>query len=365
MPKHPHRSALLALLACVSLCDAARSATVFTMSNDSNANAVLAFYQSAAGTLSPRGTFQTGGRGTGGLLGNQGGVALSSDGRFLFVVNAGSDSVSVFRVDDAQPVLQATVASGGHMPNSVAVRGSRVYVLNAGNDVIAGFTLGSDGSLAPVAGVPAALSGSNTGAAQIGFSADGNWLIATERYTDKIDIFPVQSDGTLGAANVAASAGAEPFGFVVAQNGTLVVVETHSDANRAGTVSSYRIGTGGALQPVSSRVPTHQTASCWIAMAPDGHNVYTTNTLSGTVSQFSLGTDGAVSLVPANGVSAKAKGGRLPLDAAIDPDGKYLYTVDFSTPGISIFAIAADGSLRASGARKNGVPGSANGIVVR
>src|SRR5262245_57767217 len=73
---------------------------VFTMSNASAGNAVLAFSRAADGSLRALGSFTTGGNGTNAGLGNQGGLALDEEGRTLVVVNAGSNDITAFRVDE-------------------------------------------------------------------------------------------------------------------------------------------------------------------------------------------------------------------------------------------------------------------------
>ena len=72
--------------------------TVYTLSNNVNNNEVLAFQRSATGAMTPSGHFATGGKGTGGGLGNQGALEISKDGNYLFAVNPGSNEVSVFSI---------------------------------------------------------------------------------------------------------------------------------------------------------------------------------------------------------------------------------------------------------------------------
>ena len=58
---------------------------------------------------------------------------LPTRGHVLLAVNAGSNTLSLFRVARGDKLLlKQVVASGGEFPVSIAVRGDLVYVLNAG-----------------------------------------------------------------------------------------------------------------------------------------------------------------------------------------------------------------------------------------
>src|SRR5258706_231059 len=77
--------------------------------------------------------YQTGGRGSGGTvdpLASQGSLTLGDDGSVLFAANAGSGTVSVFRVFGSHLLLSDRAPSGGSEPNAVAQHGELVYVLN-------------------------------------------------------------------------------------------------------------------------------------------------------------------------------------------------------------------------------------------
>ena len=51
----------------------------------------------------------------------------------LLAVNAGSDTVSLFRISGGDRLsLRQVISSGGSFPVSIAVHGHLVYVLNAG-----------------------------------------------------------------------------------------------------------------------------------------------------------------------------------------------------------------------------------------
>src|SRR5262245_22292745 len=107
------------------------SGTVYVSTNAAGANAVRMFDQGPGGALTPAGSIGTGGAGTGAGLGTQGAVTLSADGRWLLVVNAGSDNLTLFRVgDDGSLTRRQVVDSHGDGPVSVTKWGSLVYVVH-------------------------------------------------------------------------------------------------------------------------------------------------------------------------------------------------------------------------------------------
>ena len=89
--------------------------------------------------------FRTGGRGSGGTvdpLASQGSLRLSEDKAWLLAANAGSGTLSVFRVEGSHLELSDQVPTEGSEPNSVAEHAGLVYVLNtAGTSSVVGFQL--------------------------------------------------------------------------------------------------------------------------------------------------------------------------------------------------------------------------------
>ena len=72
---------------------------VYTMNNAATGNQVLVFQRGAQGSLTLAQTVDTHGNGNGAGLGSQGAVTLSQDGEWLFVVNAGSGTLSTLHVE--------------------------------------------------------------------------------------------------------------------------------------------------------------------------------------------------------------------------------------------------------------------------
>jgi hypothetical protein len=138
----------------------AAAGAVYTLTKSSSANAVLVFSRSADGHISPTGTFATGGTGTGKGLGNQRALAIDAANRFLFAVNAGSDTISAFRIQENGLVLVDVIPSGDKQPISLTVSRNILYVLNNGgavgaSETVAGFSVDANGHLTPsVSGLP-------------------------------------------------------------------------------------------------------------------------------------------------------------------------------------------------------------------
>ena len=341
--------------------DGFRSGKVFSSTNAAAGNELLVYDTNKAGALSLQTRLATQGAGTGTGLGNQGAVTLSGDGRFLFVVNALSNSVSTFAIRRHGVTLVSAVDSGGQRPVSVTEHDGAVYVLNAGGaGNVAGFR-NVWGSLQPLADAVRPLSASGgTGPAQVGFSPDGDVLVVTEKATNKLTSYRVRHDGQIGAPVVTASSGATPFGFAFDKRGTLLVSEAFGGAAGASAVSSYGFESWVPAQPllISPSVVDTQSAACWVVVTPNGRHAYVTNTGSGTISSYSVQRSGKISLAQA----VAAAGGAGPIDASISATGRHLFVLNSGSQTISSFTIGRDGSLANPGSVA-GLPVGANGLA--
>ena len=346
----------VALNASAAALTADAPGAVYALTNQASGNAVAIFDRGADGSLSWSSNMATGGTGAGSGLGSQGALALSDDGRWLFAVNAGSNDVSAFQVTASGLSLTSRVGSGGLRPISLTVHGGVLYVLNAGGDGnISGFRVGTDGALSPIPGSTRGLSGTNVGPAQVAFSPDGQWLVVTEKTTNRLDVYTVDGDGVASAATSTASAGGTPFGFSFGHRDELFVSEA------AGSASSYVIANDGSLTVASGAVLTHQGAPCWAVVTQNGKFGYTANAQGGSISGFAIANDGSISLIDADGRTAVVGGGNI--DLALSGNSRYLYQLD-GDRSISGFRIEADGHLTAVG-NVAGLPASTVGLVAR
>src|SRR6266496_2481509 len=359
---------LTALAVLSSLPSFAAAGAVYTLNNSSSGNAVMVFSRAADGHILPAGMVATGGTGTGKGLGNQGALAIDAANRFLFAVNAGSDSISVFKIAENGLRLVDVVSSGGKQPISLTVSRKVLYVLNNGgavgsSDTIAGFAVGANGHLRPiVSGLP--LSAASVGPAQIGFNNDGDVLLVAEKNTNNIDVFSVDDDGVAIGPTVVPSAGQTPFGFAFGKRNQVFVSDGFGGGANAGAVSSYVVLDGQILTTITAAAVDGQTAPCWVVLTNDGRFAYTTNTGSGNVSGYRVGFNGTLQLLSAGGQTGNTGTGSTPLDAAISNDSGFLYVLTPGTGNIQGFSVSLDGSLSPL-SQATGVPSSASGLIAR
>jgi 6-phosphogluconolactonase (cycloisomerase 2 family) len=314
---------------------------VFVMTNNADSNQVIAFQRDENGTLENPRSFDTDGRGSGGTvdpLASQGSLTLSTDGAWLFAVNAGSGSVSVFRVNGAQLELTDRVATEGSEPNSVAQFGSLVYVLNtAGSSGVVGFNF-NNGKLIRIPNSLRFLSGNAVASGSVAFSPDGQFLIVTEKATNNLDVFKVLKDGSLSQATITPSVGPGAFSARFTRNNVALVSETGSSAPNSSAISSYSVQSNGTLTPISISVPTLGSANCWNVVTPDGRFVYVSNAGTGSVSGFAIGSGGTLTPIAGTTLALNPTGSSN-IDIAVSADGKFLYTLNAGTGAVGMFAI--------------------------
>jgi 6-phosphogluconolactonase len=335
---------------------------VYTLTNDTGRNAVLDFERLSNGTLQFRASYATGGRGATQVdrgciepcpfIDAQNAVILSPDGRFLFAVNPGSNTVSSFGVTSTGLRLLGHASSGGEHPVSLTVHGDLLYVLNDGSLTISGLHVAANGKLTTIKHSTQKLSGgavtSDLPPKQIQFDNTGTVLAVTLVAVPVIDTFKVGANGVAGKATVNRAAHPLPSAFSIDSHNRLAVAEMVKDPIPLGpgafppvsVVSTYSLNTStGELAHIAT-TPEKGFAAGWTAIANNGRHEYVVNTGAGaptgaTVSVMRISPGGHVSLTE---VSPPGAPGPLPngqelirTDDALTGDNKYLYVV---VPGV-------------------------------
>lgn len=359
---------------------------VYAMSNDPAGNQLVVLRRDTDGRLSVVRTVATGGKGSGAFEDSDNAVVLGDDQgesapnnlteahRLLFAVNPGSNDVSVFRVDGdgTALTLASRVPSGGLRPVSLTVNRGLLYVLNSGERLfglavpncttgnppsVTGFRVDAAGTLTPIAGSTRQLSGDpRSGCAQASFTADGRFLVVTERLSHAagqappdegvLDVFPVSADGTLGVPLVVDATGRGPFGFTPTRDGLLLVTEQFGGAANpgAGAGAAYRVNANGTLTRTSGSVHNGGTDTCWFVVTDDGLYAYAVSFFAGgRISTYRVNADASLTLLDAADDDGNAGTGAS--DVALSASSRYLYQLNSIDGKIRTYAVAPTGGL--------------------
>lgn len=368
---------------------------VYSMSNDPRHNTVVVFNRDAEGKLRPAGEYATGGTGSGAFEDAANGVVLGSGmgeaapnnlieaTPLLFVVNAGSNSISVFRVnqDDAANgrkdalTLVEVQASGGEKPVSITVNRGIAYVLHSGEFVdgeiatpncttgnlpsITGFRVNAGGKLTPIAGSTRQLSSDpHSGCAQVSFRPDGRVLVVTERLAQDEDpsspagdegvivTYVLNADGTPGAPRVTDATGQGPFGFTFTKVGALLTTEQFDGPMGVGlgAAAGYTLSLTGMLTPSGPSVFNGGTDTCWFVVTDNGTYGYATSFFEGgRISLYRVGMNGALTLI--DGTADDGEAGTGASDMALSLSSDYLYQLNSFEGTINEYRVGSDGAL--------------------
>lgn len=313
--------------------------------NTAGVNTVAAFDRHADGSLTPEvgSPFAIGGAGAGAGLGSQGAIQATADGRYLVAVDAGSNQLSVLRVQaDGTPTLVGRpVSSGGVQPVSVTISAKGlVYVANVGDggSNYTGFRLHDEGTLTaiPHSTVPVP---EGSGVGDVLFNATADRLVGTRDNTSIIDSFVVQPNGRLAAAPGSPFPAQDlgPIGaeFRPTNPDQLFVSNAHAGPGN-GSVSAFTDSRTGVLAPVGPAYRNGSTASCWVEVSHDGRYLFSINTAAQDISSYSINADGSLVFLAntpfSNGVGA--------VDARLSPDGRTLSVTGGRSHVVSTFAVS-------------------------
>ena len=359
----------------------ARAGVVYTETQNPAGNEIVVYRRASNGMLTETARVATGGVGAAStppfgfpIVDSQGSIELTKNGRLLFAVNAGDDTISSFRVRrHGGLTLVDREESGGDLPVSLDSRGHLLYVVNSLSGNISGFRFKPNGQMTPLAGSTESLSTAGPGGvpAQIGFARRPfGVLTVTLRGTQTIDTFKLGKNGTPGPAIANASTDMNPFGFEYRRGGQLIM----SNAGEAGDpmdptkflgrASSYKLARSGALTPIDSISVDGQRATCWVVITSNQRYAFMTNTLSQSVSRFRISRDGHLTLL-----GHVATGPGFASDEALSRGSRYLYVLLPSIMGgmshIDIYRVGPGGSLTHLGATPSDLPPGASGLAAR
>ncbi len=393
--------AVAPLTAPTSAASVTSEGAVYAMSNDFTGNSVFAYDRAADGTLSLIGEFFTGGLGAA-FDGGEGldplisaySLLLTDNNDFLLAVNAGSDTVTAFRVNDDHSLTRTGQArSGGVGPNSLAYRNGFVVVSNIDSDGIFTGEPDQEGSIRTLRltpegrliGVPLSRRRLENRPSAVQFTADGSHIIVASinagsaalasQSEDEIVAFEIDGVGRpsriptgTGVSTLRGNAEnrnlASAIGFeIVEQSGREFVVVTEArefqadgsppafPALQTGSVSTWELLPSGDLAPIMLDVPAGadmndgQRTACWIEFSPDQSTFWVSNALEASISSYSF-DNGAISLIEEVAAAGVGPDPTDPfgttdgwIDMWISADGRFIYQLFGLDGTIGVYAV--------------------------
>lgn len=325
-----------------------------------------------------------------------GSVIVTADRRFLFVSNAGDNSVSSLRIgEDGRLTLvdvKRTGNTSGSGAKSLAYSSSTCTLFVAhtfGPDHIHLMSVDDEGNLTPRPEnyTVNTKDWTNRCPTMIVLSPDGRFLISgttfdelpTKKNPDGslilwipknggshfiasnapdpngLVVFPVSGHGALGEPSFYDGGGASPFyiAFLHNQPNTFLIGTAVSDGVGMGHIDADGKITVSPAVPIdtSAGVPSEL---CWLQVSPDDRTAYSANFGYSYISSFNI--DGNIVSVAKDPASAKIPGDGTfralngtvssgPSDNWICPTGDYLYQIYGNASKLVAYATQPDGSL--------------------
>ena len=287
----------------------------------------------------------------------------TDDGISVFSLAANGTLTNVFNIDDAS---NAALKLDGAVRLTTAVVGGTTYLFSTGNidDGISVFSVANNGALTNVfnvtdgAGVTPPLLDAATGITTA-LSGGNRYLIVTSIAEDAVSVFSVAANGALTQVASVADGDGAAFELNGAAAVTTAVVSGITYVFVAGAVddgvSTFRLNTDGSLTNIAAgNIDDASNA----ALELDGAQAMTTAVVGGTTYLFVGGSpDDGISVfsVAANGTltnvfnvtdaGALELVGLLDLTTAVINGTTYLYAAGSGDAGVSVFSVATNGAL--------------------
>jgi 6-phosphogluconolactonase len=256
---------------------------------------------------------------------NPAALAIDGSGNFVFVANKGSNSISVFTIDQVGGTLTEIKQLPPPPPNCTPNQISPCPL--------------------PTTGAPSALATSGNmlfvAMANAGVGSIATYMFNPAPATQSLTQVPCPT-GPGCLQNPPAStiaAGTNPVAMAMDPSGKFLFITDPV----AGTVAAFSIGSSGQLSAVGTPLAAGTTPVS-VRVHPTGNFLYTANQGSNNVSAFSFDSSGALAALSSSPVSVLP--GTSPSYVATDTSGSFLFVANRDTNNISVFSIDSSGALK-------------------
>lgn len=287
--------------------------------------------------------------------GTSGGTGTAAT-NYVFVANSGANSVTGLGISSAGKLatLSGSPLNFSNTPTALAVSRDNKYLYVGNSASIFGFSIAADGTLSTLnKGV--ALGNANCVDMQV--SPDGKWLLILDGSGNALDLYSINSDGTLtigtnSGLGFTANGTVVPKQLRIAPGGNFVVAAMGTGGE---IVFSFNTSTG-VLAYLKQVLPPSLTSDNGIAIDSTGTYLYEAR--SGNAAGLvvnTVGSDG--SLTPTT--SAVYPAGGQPYSVVLDNTGAYVYVANRGDGNISGWTIGTNAALTAI----SGSPFASGGAV--
>jgi len=334
---------------------------VYTATNNSDENSIIAYQQFDDGTLEKIGEYKTGGKGTGlielsgkpynpdaghpltdGYDPLESAYALwrTPDNKNILVANAGDGTVSSLRVNkDLSLSLNNVVKAGNINPLSIATHGKLVYVASKGrknkfpNDgTLNGYLIDDKGLLTPILDSERHLNGRP---GSIEFTADAKFLVAVEVSTGAIHTYKVLENGSLSNKPISTIKSPLVEGrFLAIPIGTKII--SKGGKNFLLVTEARFVDSKGKLKPSTEK----NRAKYPFQSHYEGQ--------TGSVTSFEIDPNGKLILISADVPAGEGFWGGQQTTCWITSsnDGKFAWTSNSFSASISSYQVGSQGELK-------------------
>jgi 6-phosphogluconolactonase (cycloisomerase 2 family) len=326
----------------------ARAATkltsaVYVAQNPTGPNSVALLVQdSTTGLMTLVDTYPTGGAGDASVNGHQS-HALISNGTFLFVTNSGDNTVTSFHIGAGGVLTKVgSYSSEGYVPVSLAVKGSRLIVLNQGskNSNLAGsvhvLRIKKDGSLTPVPQAHFDFLSSDGPAEVLASPTSSVFSVALSR-SNRVDHFILKANGSIARTD-SVSHIISPLGGAVASTRPTTFIYTLASAVRPGVVG-LSVDRKGRTTREYLNIRKDLADPCWAAIHPNQKRVWLSSFKTRALSLYSINSRGAMK--PISDYIPVTTGPRA-TDIGVDSTGRYLFRLrrlEADTPNAPVSSV--------------------------
>ncbi len=281
-------------------------------------------------------------------------MVLHPSGKFLYVANPGiggtaENDISLFTIASNGTLTEGTtrtsVAPNASQPQLLVMdpNGSFLYVMNTGSNNISVFSIDSgSGALSQVAGSPIGI-----GAPPLNMllAPSGNFLYVSlaSQPNGLIASYSVTA-GQVALVGTASTAGINPYGLAINGDGTYLYA-ANSTSN---SIAVFTVDSSGLLTQVQgSPINDGYTDPVAMMFDPSGKYLYVANQVSNNVAAYSISSTGLPDALTTSTTTNAFSTESSPRFLVADPTGKYLLVGNQgASAGIQVFGVS-NGSLSA------------------